>query len=99
METTITAIYEDGVLRPLTPIDLPEHATVELVVRSTSTPETAAARRRAELIAVLRKGGLNVWTDDQAPPPLSEEERAALARRLPPNLNLSQAIEDERNER
>jgi predicted DNA-binding antitoxin AbrB/MazE fold protein len=97
METTITAIYEAGVLRPLTPISLPEHTTVELVVRP--VPSGDAAAHRAAVIAALRANGLSVLTDDQAPPPLSEEERAALARRLPPNFNLSQAIREERDER
>ncbi len=30
MPKTITAIYEDGVLKPETPLDLPEHTPVKL---------------------------------------------------------------------
>jgi hypothetical protein len=32
MATTVTAIYEDGVLRLLTPLPLPEHTPVEVTV-------------------------------------------------------------------
>jgi len=30
MAHRITAIYEDGILRPLPPLDLPEHSQVEI---------------------------------------------------------------------
>lgn len=32
MTQIISAIYENGVLRPLTPLDLPDHEVVQLVV-------------------------------------------------------------------
>lgn len=32
MQITATAIYENGVLRPLTPLTLPEHARVQLQI-------------------------------------------------------------------
>jgi len=34
MIETFEAIYEDGVLRPLAPVQIPEHATVRVTVQS-----------------------------------------------------------------
>lgn len=34
MTQTIEAIYEDGVLKPLTPLQLPEHQRVTLAIQS-----------------------------------------------------------------
>lgn len=34
MELSVTATFENGILRPLVPLDLPEGATVQLVVQS-----------------------------------------------------------------
>ena len=33
MQTTIDAIFEDGVLKPLVKLDLPEHAKVRLILK------------------------------------------------------------------
>ncbi len=46
---TIRAIFEDGVFRPLDPVDLPEHTTVEFDLRPSGSPlppDVAAARLR-----------------------------------------------------
>ena len=46
MDQTITAIYENGVLRPLTPLALPEHTEVEISIRplpSAAATEAIAA--------------------------------------------------------
>ena len=32
MKQTTTAIYENGLLRPVTPLDLPEHSEVEITI-------------------------------------------------------------------
>ena len=37
MDQTITAIYENGVLRPLTPLALPEHTEVEISLKPLPT--------------------------------------------------------------
>lgn len=34
MNQTTTAIYENGLLRPLVPLDLPEHSEVEITIRT-----------------------------------------------------------------
>jgi len=44
MSEHIQAIYENGVLRPLQPLDLPENSVVEIDVRDVSEKRT---RKRA----------------------------------------------------
>jgi predicted DNA-binding antitoxin AbrB/MazE fold protein len=97
MATTITAVYENGVLRPLTPLALPEHSQVELAVQTITTPDVA---NRARVRAALERAGVLAAAADMpdSVQPMSADERAALARRLadagvPP---LSAAILDER---
>jgi predicted DNA-binding antitoxin AbrB/MazE fold protein len=76
MDETITAIYEHGVLRPLTPLELPEHARVAITIR---TPEGAAEQRR-KVAQALRAAGFFVASPSRiAPVPVrSEEVRGAL---------------------
>ncbi|MDB5351842.1 MAG: hypothetical protein JWN86_3089 [Planctomycetota bacterium] len=38
--STIRAIYEDGVFRPIDPVDLPEHSEVEIVPKPKKGPVT-----------------------------------------------------------
>jgi predicted DNA-binding antitoxin AbrB/MazE fold protein len=83
MGQTITAIYENGVLRPLTPLALPEHSQVELEVRPLVAPADAAAQREQVRQALAAAGVLA--SPPPLPPnsqPLSVQERAALARTL-----------------
>jgi predicted DNA-binding antitoxin AbrB/MazE fold protein len=80
---TITAVYENGVLRPLTPLTLPEHAQVELEVRLATEPAEALAQRERVRHALATAGVLA--SSDQPPneqEPLSAQERAALAQAL-----------------
>lgn len=46
------AIYEDGVLRPLAPLDLPEHGMVSLSISPVAATSTGseAARQRTVLL-------------------------------------------------
>lgn len=99
MSQTITAVYENGVLRPLTPLALLEHAQVELDVRPLINPADAAAQRE-QVRRVLADAGVLA-----TPPPLPEnlqlfsaQERAALAQALADSgvSPLSTAILDER---
>lgn len=80
MDETITAIYEQGVLRPLTPLELPEHARVEITIRAPD--QTADQRQKVE--QALRAAGLLAASPPRIPqaPVLSEEARAALAQRI-----------------
>ncbi len=43
MPEIITAVYENGVLRPLTPLLLQEHQTVQIQVLLTSPPQSGIA--------------------------------------------------------
>jgi predicted DNA-binding antitoxin AbrB/MazE fold protein len=99
MDETITAIYEQGVLRPLTPLELPEHARVEITIR---TPDQAAEQRR-KVEQALRDAGLLAASPPRTPqtPVLSEEARAALAQRIGAagGTPLSQIIIEERDGR
>jgi predicted DNA-binding antitoxin AbrB/MazE fold protein len=84
MDQTITVVYENGVLCPLTPLALPEHTAVEISLRPRLSPATAQAHRhliREALIAA----GLVLPALDTSPSvfPLSEGERNALAHRIP----------------
>lgn len=97
MDQTITAIYENGVLRPLTPLALPEHTAVEISLRP--LPATATAQAHRHLIhEVLIAAGLVLLAPDTPPSvfPLSEGERNALARRIPAGRPLSEIILEER---
>lgn len=96
MNETITAIYENGVLRPITPLALPEHTKVQLWIQSPPLGDEAETHRR-EVIAALVAAGLTLPTLD-APPalPLSEQERDDLARSIPAGRPLSEIIIEER---
>jgi predicted DNA-binding antitoxin AbrB/MazE fold protein len=45
MMATITAIYENGVFRPLGPVDLPEGSTVRVEPEPLRSPEDMARER------------------------------------------------------
>jgi len=52
------AIYEAGVLRPLTPLELDEHQVVSLSISTATesvTPEEKAARQREVVLAYVAK--------------------------------------------
>ncbi len=100
MTKTITAVYEHGVLRPLTPLDLPEHSQVEINVRTIPGAPDADARRE-QVRAALESAGILAPVAPAAVPPLREPERAALAEHLavPGATPLSQIIIEDREER
>ena len=98
MNSTVTAIYENGVLRPLTPLTLPERARVQIHVRLEST-HTAEHRRRVR--EALVTAGLSLSTPD-APPtasPISAERRDELAQRFAAGRPLSELIIEKREGR
>jgi predicted DNA-binding antitoxin AbrB/MazE fold protein len=51
MNSTVEAIYEDGVLKPTQPIALPEGTHVSVVITPTETP--SAAKTPAEILAEI----------------------------------------------
>jgi predicted DNA-binding antitoxin AbrB/MazE fold protein len=79
MNGTITAIYENGVLRPLTPLGLPEHTQVELQL----IQPVAAEDERQQVRQVLITAGLiRPQTIAEAPEPISEAALDAAAQVL-----------------
>jgi len=97
MTESITALYENGVLRPLRPLKLRERQTVRIQILeaepSQDKTETAIRNLVAEGVLTLPIG----YSDIPTP---SEAERRALADRLgsAPGKPLSQIILDERGE-
>lgn len=84
MITLVTAIYENGVLRPLTPLELPEHTQVQLSVLPLPTPDDAQEhRRRVQEVLVaagLRRPTTYMSTTD------AEESTSDGERQTPPRL-------------
>jgi len=79
MSEIVMAVYENGVLRPLSPLNLHEHQTVRIQVlaekSSTEAEETFHILVAAGLIRPSKSG-------DRPPDPVSEEERRRLAMKL-----------------
>jgi predicted DNA-binding antitoxin AbrB/MazE fold protein len=101
MNQTITAIYANGVLRPLTPLELEDQAQVELEVRSVKSAETAPAEERRRIIEALAQAGLLANAPALYPiseEPVSEEEEEELAQIFAGEKPLSEIIIEERQE-
>jgi predicted DNA-binding antitoxin AbrB/MazE fold protein len=99
MTNPVTAIYENGVLRPLTPLELPEHAQVQIYVQPAAPADSQEHRRQVH--AVLVAAGLSQPKTDTAPTvsALSAAEREQLARRFAAERPLSDLIGEEREGR
>ncbi len=81
MTETVAAVYEQGVLRPLEPLNLQEHQRVRIMVLA----EEALGDDRESTIRVLVEAGLMRPRPQRQmipPDPVSPEERQALADRL-----------------
>jgi predicted DNA-binding antitoxin AbrB/MazE fold protein len=63
MTKTVEAIYENGLLRPLSPLALPEHARVRLVVHDQTDDARAEWLEKSEqtLTAVWDNSGDDVF--------------------------------------
>jgi predicted DNA-binding antitoxin AbrB/MazE fold protein len=71
MTQQITAIYDGGVLKPLSPLALQDQEVVSLVVNSVEPPKPGeAAETRETLYDVLSKDGW-IGSIKDAPPDLS----------------------------
>jgi predicted DNA-binding antitoxin AbrB/MazE fold protein len=102
MSQTITAIYANGVLRPLTPLELPDQAEVEIEVRPIAKPNKAAIEERIRIHHALIEAGLIIDTGLwQAEPviPISPEEEEELGRTFASDKPLSEIIIEEREGR
>ncbi len=98
---SVSAIYEDGVLRPLQPLALPEHAHVQITVAVEDVVQTASpSHDQEELRSAFTAAGLTlVEPQAQKRSPLSSEARAVLAGQIPAGRALSDLIEEEREGR
>ena len=99
MTETITAIYENGVLRPLKPLRLKEKQRVE--VRLLDMAQEDLIDEREEALGILQAAGLvEVWPDVPDEDPVSPERRAELARLLgaAPGKSLSEMVIEDRGE-
>ncbi|MDQ2996859.1 MAG: antitoxin family protein [Chloroflexota bacterium] len=96
MSEIIHAVYEQGVLRPLTPLHLPEHTHVQISIDPISNAEVERQRVRQALIA----GGV-IQPHLPATPiqPVSEEALATAAQALANAGSLSELIIAERDGR
>jgi predicted DNA-binding antitoxin AbrB/MazE fold protein len=91
---SVPAIYKDGVLRPLEPLDLPEDTQVQVTVSSPVNTFEAEDRR---IRAMFAAAGVELAPrPTQSQPLMTEAEREALMRKIGPGVNASQAIIEER---
>jgi len=99
MGEMITAVYERGALRPLTPLKLREHQRVRIQV---VTEDTSEEDEREQVINILVAAGLvQPKPKGPVPPdPLSRKERQALADRLGsvPGKTASEMVIEDRGE-
>lgn len=98
MSEVVTVVYEKGVLRPLTPLNLPESQTLRIQILSESVEDETQ-----EVLELLAKAGLISVPDRPTPPPpdpVSEAERRQLAERLgqAPGKALSDIVIEDRGE-
>ena len=102
MSQTITAVYANGVLRPLAPLELPEQTQVELEVRPALKLTDPALAERIRVHQILVEAGLVInhqtW---QALPedPVSEQEQEELDLAFGSGKPLSEIVIEEREER
>jgi predicted DNA-binding antitoxin AbrB/MazE fold protein len=96
MGKVVTAVYEDGVLRPLDPLNLREHQEVRIHLLA----DEVQSKTGEDAVRVLVSAGLMRMPERGTPPanPVSEEERRALAERLgrAPGKPLSEIIIEDR---
>jgi len=101
MSQRVTAIYENGVLRLLSPLELPEHSQVEIDIHHVTTIKNRLAHRdqvRQTLVAAgLSLSIPEAITHDSSP--LSAERREELARLFSADRPLSELISEDRKGR
>jgi predicted DNA-binding antitoxin AbrB/MazE fold protein len=78
MSTVITATYENGVLRPLRPINFKEHQAIHLQVLS----EEPLSEREIVIQKLIQAGAIAPPRGYSEIEPISEEERRQLADEL-----------------
>ncbi|HEY7545284.1 MAG TPA: antitoxin family protein [Blastocatellia bacterium] len=100
MSHKITAIYENGILRPLAPLELPDNSRVEIEVRRVDAPTTTIHREQVRLALV--DGGLSLrtpFTSSRDHTAISAERREELAHLFSADRPLSELIDEDREGR
>ncbi len=98
MKTVIRAIYKNGVLKPITPVNnLRENDIVDLEISPAETPMNIVSEKEA-IQMLVNMGVLIPPPHKDDIPPVSEEEREELADRLGklPGKPLSEIIIEDR---
>ena len=99
MSTTFTAIYEQGILRPLLPLSLPEHRARRSAHRSAVCSHQKTPVDRQYVYEVLMDAGLvKAQTPADHIAPISEADLAAAADALAAAGPISEMIIAERAE-
>ena len=97
MSQTIQAIYENGLLRPLVSLDLPEKTVVELDLRLQKS-ETENLRQKVR--GIFQEAGLSKPINFGLPKSkITEERRRELAERFSAEKSLGEYIDEDREER
>jgi len=95
-QQTVTSIYQNGVLRPLVSLDLPENSEVELEVKVIESKQDS----RAAIGELLVQKGLSRRKKKTEPKQnLSPEERERLAKIFSAPQPLGELISEDREER
>lgn len=89
MKQTTTAIYENGLLRPVTPLDLPEHSEVEITIH------TGADSLHSKVRQALKLANHSNKIEDA----ISNERRAELAKNFSAEKPLGEYIAEDRESR
>jgi predicted DNA-binding antitoxin AbrB/MazE fold protein len=89
MNHTTTAIYENGLLRPIVPLDLPEHSEVEITVQINDSSLRSKVRKALNLQAQSNK------IEDV----ISNKRRAELSKIFTAEKPLSDYINEDRESR
>ena len=102
---TVAAVYENGVLRPVHPLNLRERQTVYIQImpqESEGRPDVEAEQEMETIIqSLIQAGALTPPPGRSDVEPMSEQERRALAEELgrAPGKPLSEIIIEDRGER
>jgi len=96
MSESVTAIYENGVLRPLRKLNLRERQTVEVYI--TTSEDTSPSESDRVLRALAASGAVTPADPTSAVPPISEQRREELARIFSTGKSVSELILEIRRE-
>jgi predicted DNA-binding antitoxin AbrB/MazE fold protein len=97
MSQSIQAIYQNGLLRPLVPLDLPENSVLEINVRDVMENGSGTIQEIAE--QVFRESSLISSIKFPNAKKLSDEERERLGRIFSGEKPLGDYIDEDREAR